>query len=533
VLSLGEVGEPHRPLVEPLLPGRARRDALLDLGVRDDAALGRVDDEHRSGLKTPAARYALRRQVEDARLGSCDHESVRRQGPAPGAQAVAVEGRDDLGAVRREDRGGSVPGLHLARVVVVERAHVRVEARLLLVRLGDHHHEHVRQAAAGQLQHLEHLVERGRVALGVGADRKERLHVAEQLARELRLTRTHPVAIAADGVDLAVVRHHAQRLGERPGRKRVGRVAGVDDREFAREAFVLKIEVEGLQLERRDHALIADGAGGHRDEVCAGLVLGALAQAIGAAVECHATERGDMAGLRARDEQLFEGGEGLVCEASEVGLIDRHLAPSEHVEVLNGGDAFDLPLLLLPRHAIGREECDAGRVLADGRKFEGEHLSEEAIGHLNQDARSVTGSRVGTDRAAVLEIAKGFERQSDDVVSRFAAQRGDHGQTAGVLLETGVVHALLRRISPAGTIGRLEVHQTSFTRGYGRPPGGIPGGRSPRSAAGSVSSQRGRGTQDACCGDGSTISSAPAGSLTSTNSSSELMSLTLRRCFAV
>ena len=84
---------------------------------------------------------------------------------------------------------------------------------------------------------------------------------------ELGLARAHPVAVALHRVDLAVVRDHAERLGERPRRERVGRVARVHEREPRREALVAEVGVERLELQRRDHALVDQRAGRQRREV--------------------------------------------------------------------------------------------------------------------------------------------------------------------------------------------------------------------------------------------------------------------------
>ena len=84
--------------------------------------------------------------------------------------------------------------------------------------------------AAAQVQQLEHLVERGRVRRARGADRERPGQVAgDQLGGQHRLAGAHPVAVAADGVDLAVVRDVAERVGQRPGREGVGGEPGVHD----------------------------------------------------------------------------------------------------------------------------------------------------------------------------------------------------------------------------------------------------------------------------------------------------------------
>ena len=68
--------------------------------------------------------------------------------------------------------------------------------------------------------------------------------------------------------------------------------------------------------------------------------------------------------------------------------------------------------------------------------------AQEGVGDLRDDARAVAGAGVGADRAAVLEVAQRVERGGDDVVPGGAAQGGDHGEAAGVLLGGRVVHAL-------------------------------------------------------------------------------------------
>ena len=444
VLALRKVGEAHAPGVEPLLPGLERRELGLDLVVFDDALLCRVDEEHATGAKASAALDALGLEVEHAGLAADDDQAVGGLGPAAGAQPVAVERRADDGAVGEDERRRSVPGLHLHRVVVVERAQVAVDVDLLLVGLRHHHHDRVRQAASREGEQLQHLVERRRVARALRADRKERTDVAQQLRLQLGLPRAHPVAVAVDGVDLAVVGEHAQRLGERPGREGVGRVPGVHDRELRGEPLIGQVGVERLELERRDHALVAERAAGQRHEVRAELAARALAQPVDAAVQSDARQSGLGAEARARDEQLLEDracGEG---ELAEVGLVDRHRAPAEDDQVLARRDLRDTRLERSALFGVVRQEGHARGVLADRRKIEVHDRAEEGIRHLRQDAGAVAGTRVRPDRTAVLEVAQGCQRQGDDVMSGLATKCRDHGQAAGVLFERGVVHPLLR-----------------------------------------------------------------------------------------
>ena len=160
-------------------------------------------------------------------------------------------------------------------------------------------------------------------------DREERAEVAEQVGFELALPRAHPVAVALHGVDLAVVRDHAERLRERPGREGVGRVARVDEREARGEPLVAEVRVERLELQRRDHALVDQGAGRQRREVGAELALRALAQAERLPVEVDPAERDALVvGARRLEEQLLEGRCGIPSQRAEVLGIGRDIAPA-------------------------------------------------------------------------------------------------------------------------------------------------------------------------------------------------------------
>jgi hypothetical protein len=133
-------------------------------------------------------------------------------------------------------------------------------------------------------------------------------------------------------------------------------------------------------------------------------------------------------------------------------LLGRHLAPAEDREAFGGGDLLDARLdggAVL----VERQERHARGVLADRGQVEVHDGAQEGVGHLRQDAGAVTGTRVGADRAAVLEVAQRLERELDDVVAGLAAERGDHRQAAGVLLERRVVHALLGGKPDAGASG--------------------------------------------------------------------------------
>ena len=241
----------------------ASASVALDLVVGDDAALLEVDQQHLARLQAPLLDDRLLRDRQHAHLGGEHDEPVVGDEVARRAQAVAVERRADLAAVGEGDRGRAVPRLHQRGVILVEGAPVLVHERVAGPGLGDQHHHGVGERVAAAHQELERVVEAGGVGLALVGDRPElRDVVAEQLGVDRGLARRHPVDVAAQRVDLAVMRDHPVGMRELPGREGVGREALVHERERALEARVLQVLVVGAELGHQHHALVDDGAAG-------------------------------------------------------------------------------------------------------------------------------------------------------------------------------------------------------------------------------------------------------------------------------
>ena len=74
-----------------------------------------------------------------------------------------------------------------------------------------------------------------------------------------------------------------------------------------------------------------------------------------------------------------------------------------------------------------------------------------AVGHLHEQAGAVAGLRIAAARAAVLEVHEHVDALRHDVVRLLAADVRDEADAAGVVLEGGIVEALL--LEPAGLAG--------------------------------------------------------------------------------
>ena len=255
-------------VLDPLTVGPGAGELVLQFFVVHDAALLEVDQEHLARLQAPLLDDAVLRDGQHAGLGGHHHQVVICHAVARGAQAVAVQRGADLLAVGEDHGRRAVPGLDHGGVVLVERAAALVHALVLLPGLGYHHHGGVGQRVAGHRQQFQRVVEGRGVALVLEADGVELLQVIAQHGRlHHAFTGAHPVEVALDGVDLAVVRHHAVRVRERPLREGVGGKALVHQRQGGDRALVLQVQVVGAHLIGQQQTLVDDGATAHAGHV--------------------------------------------------------------------------------------------------------------------------------------------------------------------------------------------------------------------------------------------------------------------------
>ena len=434
-----QILEPHDLVPVPLGVRPSRRNGSLHLLVRNDPAALDVDEEQLPGLQAALPDDVLRRLLEHTGLGGEDDPAVRGLEPPAGTQAVAVERRADHAAVREGDRRRAVPGLHQALVVGVEPLELGRDVVPALVGLGDHHHDRVRQRPPREHQQLEHVVERRGVrAAGTNDGQDLREVVAEELRGELRLARAHPVDVAAKRVDLAVVSDHPVRMRELPARERVGRVAGVHERERRRGALVLQVRVVAGQLRRGQHALVDHGAGREaRDhEVGAGGQLGHPPDHVQLALERVALEP-----RRSGDEELTDTWSSRGGGLAGVALVDRNVTPGDHCLPLRLDRLGQELLERRGASGLAGQEAHGDAVAAELGKRGADLGTEQGVRQLQRHARTVAAGGVGAGSAAVLEVGQCSRRPHDRLVTGDAVQARDERHAAGVVLVRGVVEA--------------------------------------------------------------------------------------------
>ncbi len=432
--------------MQPLLVRLLGGEFALDLVVGTDLAARGVDEEHAPGLQ-PALRDDARLvEVEHTRFAGEHDQAVLRLPPPTGTQPVAVEHRADDCAVGERDARRPVPRLDQRRVELVERTTIRIHRGVVLPRLRDHHEHRVRQAAPAEVQQLERLVEGGRVGRVRSADREQPPQVArDEVGLEQRLAGAHPVAVAADGVELAVVRDVAERVRERPGRERVGREPAVHQRERAGEPLVGQVGEELTELIGREHALVDDRAARQRREVQFELVLARSTFAHPAGGKGAPLELEVTLALGAGEEHLPEARHDALGRRSDGRIVGRHVAPAENGQPLFGGRRLDDLDNARRSVLVQRQECRPACVGAGLGQVDSGDGAQELVRELQRDARAVAGRRLGAGGAAVVEVVQRGQCLRNDGVAPSPGQVGEEGDATRVLLVGRVVQSLRGR----------------------------------------------------------------------------------------
>ena len=453
--AVGEVVEVDQAGVQPGFVGVFGGQGGLDLLVLHDAAGGGVGQEDAAGLQAALPDHGGGVDVQHADLAG-QHDQAVAGHPVPARpQAVAVQDRADDRAVGERDQRGTVPGLHQPGVELVEGAPLGRHLLVVLPRLGDHHEHRVRQGPAPHVQQFQALVEAGRVAAVLVQDREQPLDTLpvlrgrNQVGGQHRLPGPHPVAVAADGVDLAVVGHVPVRMGQRPGREGVGREPAVHQGQRRAVPGIGQVGEEPLELRRGQHALVHDGPGRQAGEVHAALALGPLAQA-----EAHPLEFQAGLAAGAGDEHLQHVGQHRPRAVPARRDVERHLTPAEYLQPLGGGQPFHGRR---NHPSFGSEKGHARRVRARLRKGETAYGAEEPVRDLGENARAVPRITVAALRAPVLQVTENLQGPGHHLVAAAAGQVRDEADAACVMLKTGVVqadrrHALSCRLDHAATV---------------------------------------------------------------------------------
>ena len=264
--------------------------------------------------------------------------------------------------------------------------------------------------------------------------------------RHQRLAGAHPVAVALQRVDLAVVREVPVRVRERPRRERVGGEAAVHQRQRRLDPLVGEVGEELGQLRRGEHALVDEGAARQRREVDR---------------RSSAVDAGDAASSCSQRLRTTKSLRSSSMPVAPCGVVDEELPEARHHAQRGGADHRRVDRaprasrrragLRPPRWRRSAPSVFSAASASSGRNArptpyapaggqrEVDDGAQEAVGDLEQDAGAVAGVDLGARRAAVVEVAERAEGVGDDRAAGHALDVADERDPAGVVLEARVV----------------------------------------------------------------------------------------------
>ncbi len=440
--------------IQPLLIGMGAGQLGLEFGVVDDAPGLHVDEKHLARLQAPLLDDLFLRNLEHAHLRGHHHQIVLGDEIARRTQAVTIQGGTDLAAVGEGHRRGTVPRFHQGGVVLVEGTALVVHEGVARPGLGNEQHHGMGQGIASRHQQLQSIVETGRVRLAFDDQRPEFLQVlAQELGGHGVAARRHPIDVAPQGVDLAVVGDHAEGLGQIPRGKGVGGETLVHQGHGGIRAFVHQVRIVDVHLVGQQHALVAQGATGQGRDV-----EGFAAFQVGGPhpVFHHLADHEQLAlegvlvrtlGTAAHEELAYHRFHGLDA-LPQAGVVGGHVTPAQQDLAFLLHHAFQKGLAGGAAALVAGQEDHAHAVFARRRQFdvlEGAFLAQEGVRNLQEDAGPVPGQGIGAHGATMGEVLQDAQALADDGMAALSFDVGDETDAAGIVLVARVVQALATR----------------------------------------------------------------------------------------
>ena len=132
---------------------------------------------------------------------------------------------------------------------------------MAIPRFRDEHHHGVRKRAPAHDKHFQSIVDHGRIAAAFDDNREKILDVfTKQFGFEERLASFHPIDIAAERIDLAVVRDVPEWMRERPAGECIRAEALVHHSERGYDSRIRQVREVNFDLFGRQHSLIDERA---------------------------------------------------------------------------------------------------------------------------------------------------------------------------------------------------------------------------------------------------------------------------------
>ena len=465
-LERGRFEQPRR--------GAGRRGGdrgALRLSVLQHPTRHRVDDEQLAGAQAPAPDDLAGVDREHPGLRAAHDEAVAADLERGRPQAVAVQHAAHAPAVREDERGRPVPGLHAGEGRCLPRREAGHGLVAEVQGLGQECHDRRVARPAGGDQQLQRLVERGGVGAGRVQERPTRPRQraeapAQRAAAESRRTAPHRLPVAPHGVDLAVVGDQPERLGESPRGMRVGGVALVEHGVRDPDRPGAEVAVEAAELATDEEALVDERAPRERRDVeglePGGHRRGSFGRPPGE--EEGAVEAGRAHPGRTGDEDVANVGRGRGRLGPEHRRLDRHAPPAPDQQPFGRESVVEDSPRGRAGNRIGRQEDRSdgkARGVGRGEAGVGGQERQHPGGERDGQSRAVAGPRVRGDRAPVGERRQGLERERHHARGPAPApsRLRDEPHAARVVLEPGVVEGRVRDCRHGGDGAGRSVHR--------------------------------------------------------------------------
>ena len=240
-------------------------------------------------------------------------------------------------------------------------------------------------------------------------DRQDLVGVFPELFRnKLHLAGMHPVDVTAQGVDLPIVRDHPVRVGQRPGRKRVGAVTRVHHCDSRDKVLVGQILVKSVDLLGHQLTFIGQGLGGQADHVKITLLRqGRLLDIVIHPFADHiqlAFKRVGGGVLAAADKDLLEVRLRGTGDLTDFIAVMGDLAPAQQALAFFVNKALEHLLDFIAVTVVRRQKDDTDTIIPQFRQIDvprGALFAQKFIGDLNKDPGPVPGARIASARAPV------------------------------------------------------------------------------------------------------------------------------------
>ena len=279
----------------------------------------------------------------------------------------------------------------------------------------------------------------------------------------------HPILVATDGVDFAIMGKAAERLRQPPLGEGVGRITLVENRDAAFKTVVLKIGVKDRKAFGEEQALVDNRPARQRADVEIAnlrgddLLLNPAADEVEILFKLGRIHR---IGHWTRDHDLFDLWPCGLRLGADNRHVDRHLTPA--IDGVAGVDDFSLdnrPAVFLCAQVGARQEHHADRQTVWHRAVAAVRngIVKEADRQVDMQPSAITRLAVGINGTTVPH---GFERLNPGchhAARRLAIGRGNQANAAGIAFGFRIIHALIGEAFMFG--GGVEYgHAATFSR---------------------------------------------------------------------